>query len=279
MDLSIQEKHFFSKLSYFLPEEFKSYRGKLITELGQFLSVERMSKMENVVKKRSRHVLTVFENTQHAHNISAVIRSVDTFGFLDLFFVYSNPTIRFRAADNIDRGASQWLFPKRLSSIKACAEVLKQNNYKIAVVSLPDFSRTSQNYITQLPSFSCADFEKDEFHNFVQDEKIALIFGSELLGVSQEWNEFADMYVHVDMFGFTESLNVSVCAGIILHSLRQCFENHKKNILLTELETQLVFEHWIAKDYTNARQYIANRQPELLPWFEFVRGGKFFSVL
>ena len=278
MNPSIQEFNNFEKLSYSLPEEFKLDCGKLIVELGQFISKERLCKMQNVLKKRSRHILTVFENTHHAHNISAVIRSVDTFGFLDLFFLYSNSQIRFRAADTIDRGASQWLFPKRLTSIKQCAELLKESNYKIALVSLPDFSRTSKNYSNQLPSFSCTDFVKDEFHNFVQEEKIALVFGSELLGVSQEWNEFADMYIHVDMFGFTESLNVSVCAGIILHSLRQCFSGRNKNILLTELEEKLVFEHWIAKDYTNARQYISLRKPELLNWFEFVRSGKFFVV-
>lgn len=234
--------------------------------------------MQNIVNKRSRHILTVFENTHHSHNISAVIRSVDTFGFLDLFFVYSNPQMRFRATDTIDRGASQWLFPKRLTSIKKCAEILKESQYKIALVSLPDFSRTSQNYLNQLPSFSCVDFFTNSFHNFVQDEKIALIFGSELLGISPEWNEFADMYVHVDMFGFTESLNVSVCAGIILHSLRQCFEHRQKNISLTELEKKLVLEHWITKDFTNARQYISNRKPELLAWFEFVRSGHFFTL-
>lgn len=268
----------FSSLSFHLPEHFNNDCGMLIQELGQFLSNERFDKMRKIVQKRSRHILTVFENTHHAHNISAVLRSVDTFGFLDLFFIYSNPTMRFRAFDTIDRGASQWLFPKRLTSIKKCASLLKENQYKIALVSLPNFSRTAHNYVNQLPSFSCAHFSDNAFHEFVQDEKIALIFGSELLGVSEEWNEFADMYVHVDMFGFTESLNVSVCAGIILHSLRQCFESRKKNILLTELENKLVLEHWIAKDYYNARQYISNRKPELLPWFEFISTGKFFSI-
>lgn len=265
-----------NNIEYDLPDEFVNDCGKLVVELMQFLSNERFEKMQRVVKERSRRVLTVFENTHHAHNISAVLRSVDTFGFLDLFFVYSNPHMRFRAADSIDRGASQWLFPRRFDSIQECAEILKANNYKIAVVSLPDFSRTSQNYVNQLPSFSCGDFHKDNFHNFVQENKIALIFGSELFGVSKEWNEFADMYVHVDMFGFTESLNVSVCAGIILHSLRQCYVERNKNIFLTELEEKLILEHWVAKDYTNARQYISLRCPSLLNWFEFVKKMKFF---
>lgn len=278
MNSDLQELRNESKMDYVLPNEFTSDFGKLIDELSPFLSKERLQKMQTIVQRRSRRVITVFENTQHAHNISAVLRSVDTFGFLDLFFVYSNAQIRFRAADTIDRGASQWLFPKRLTSIEQASKILKDSGYKIAVVSLPDFSRTSKNYLAQIPSYSCRNFFQDDFHNFVQDQKIALIFGSELLGVSQEWNLYSDMYVHVDMFGFTESLNVSVCAGIILHSLRQCFEERQKNILLTSLEQKLVLEHWIAKDYNLARQYIANRKAHLLPWFEFVRGGSFFSV-
>jgi tRNA (guanosine-2'-O-)-methyltransferase len=265
-------------LNYNLPIEFEHELGKISEALGPFLSQERIAKMQRVVQNRSRKVLTVFENTHHAHNISAVIRSVDTFGFLDLFFLYSNPDIRFRVADNIDRGASQWLFPKRLTSIETCAKGLKSSGYKIALVSLPDFSRTSQNYVKQLPSYACQDFFSDDFHNFVQDDRIALVFGSELLGVSHEWNQYADMYVHVDMFGFTESLNVSVCAGIILNSLRQSYLNRQINIFLSQIEEKLIFEHWVAKDYTNARRYISVRKPELLPWFEYVCQGKFYSL-
>ena len=167
-------------LSYALPENFQHQCGTLNLELGQFLSNERLQKMKMVAKKRSRHILTVFENTHHAHNISAIIRSVDSFGFLDLFFVYSNPQIRFRAADAIDRGASQWLFPKRFSSIAHCTQVLKANGYLLALVSLPNFSHTSQNYQHKVPSFSSQNFQSNEFHDFIQDQKIALIFGSEL---------------------------------------------------------------------------------------------------
>ena len=267
-----------NKLSYHVPDHFLSDRGKLSSELGQFMSPERMIKMKNVVENRSRRVLTVFENTHHAHNISAILRSIDVFGFLDLFFVYSNPKLKFRAADNIDRGASQWLFPKRLTSIAHCAAMLKANNYKIALISLPHFSRTSDNYQASLPAFSCGEFFQDSFLNFVEDNKIALVFGSELLGVSEEWNEHADMYLYVDMFGFTESLNVSVCAGIILQSLRQCFKNNNKDVTLSEFEKNLVLEHWISKDYVNSRRYLANKSPELLPWFEYVSQGKFFSI-
>ena len=265
-------------LSYTIPSHFSQDQGSLIPELGQFLSNERIDKMKQVVQKRSRKVLTVFENTHHGHNISAILRNVDTFGFLDLFFLYSNQNIKFRIADTIDRGSSQWLFPKRLTSIHQCAQLLKDSNYKIALVSLPDFSRTASNYQNQLPSFASTQFQESAFINLVGENPVALVFGSELIGVSKEWSNYADMYVHVDMFGFTESLNVSVCAGIILQSLRTSLEKYQNNFLISSSEEQLIYEHWIAKDYTKARQYISNRHPSLLNWFEFVRSGNFFSI-
>jgi tRNA (guanosine-2'-O-)-methyltransferase len=272
--VSISQKKI--SLDYFIPDHFKDDSGKLIQEIGSFISKERISKMQTVAQKKSRHVLTIFENTQHAHNISAVLRSIDAFGFLDLFFVYSNEGVRFRANETIDRGASQWLLPKRFTSIDECAKILKENGYRIALVTLPDFSRTFDDYQETLPSFSSNQFPSSEFQNFVGEDKIALVFGSELMGISPQWQPYADLYVSVNMNGFCESLNVSVCAGILLNSLRESLENQKKLSLLSESERNLILEHWICRDYSHAYKYIENRKPELLPWFEFIRSGKFF---
>ncbi|KAB8031799.1 TrmH family RNA methyltransferase [Fluviispira multicolorata] len=266
-----------SSTQYFIPEHLKNDFGKIDAALRSFFTESRLAKMEKVADKRSRKVLTVFENTHHAHNISAILRTIDAFGFLDLFFLYSNQEMRFRTADTIDRGASQWLMPKRLTSIENCANILKQNGYKIALVSLPDFSRTSEYYAKNIPSFASNQFSSKDFKNFIGKNKIALIFGSELHGVSPEWKNHADMYVSVQMFGFMESLNVSVCAGIILQALREFMEINSCELYLSEQEKKLVLEHWMAKTCSSAFEYISNRKSELLPWFEFVRSGKFFQ--
>lgn len=262
---------------YIVPEEFKNDLGKLTNALSDFYTSARIARMENILLKRSRQVLTVFENTHHGHNISAILRTIDSFGFLDLFFLYSNRDMRFRSADTVDRGASQWLMPRALLSISQCASILKKSNYKIALVTLPDFSRTSENYLESIPSFSSQMFASDDFKNFVGQQKIALIFGSELHGVSPEWNQFADMYVSVNMYGFSESLNVSVCAAIILQSLRESLQSYQKNFFLNEIEKSLIFESWIAKNYASAYSYLAKRKPELINWYEFIVAGKFFQ--
>lgn len=264
-------------MDYFVPKKFEHDVGKLISEISPFITKERFQKMQNVANQKSRHVLTIFENTQHAHNISAILRNVDAFGFLDLFFVYSNEGVRFRANETIDRGSSQWLLPKRFTTIDGCANILKENGYRIALVTLPDFSRTSHDYQKMLPSFSSNQFRSSEFENFVEKDRIALVFGSELMGVSQQWQSYADLYVSVDMYGFCESLNVSVCAGILLNSLRESFERSGDLLRLNDFERNLILEHWICRDYSHAYKYIETRKPDLLPWFEFVRSGGFFS--
>nr|BFD31496.1 RNA methyltransferase [Pigmentibacter ruber] len=264
---------------YFIPKNFENNFGKISATLKGFFTENRMAKMERIVQSRSRQVLTVFENTHHAHNISAIIRTIDSFGFMDLFFLYSNHAMRFRTADTIDRGASQWLLPKRLESIAECAKILKKSNYKIALVSLPDFSRTADHYISHIPSFASNSFHKEEFKEFLGENKIALIFGSELHGVSPEWKNYADCYVSVQMYGFTESLNVSVCAGIIIQNLREQLSSFQKSFLLSNFEKELILEHWIAKNCPNSLEFISNRHPHLLPWFEFVRSGKFFQPI
>ena len=264
---------------YFIPEQLKNDFGKINAALRGFFTDSRIAKMEKIALKRSRQVLTVFENTHHAHNISAILRTIDAFGFMDLFFLYSNSEMRFKTADTIDRGASQWLMPKRINTVSECAHILKKSNYKIAIVSLPDFSRTSEHYIDKIPSFSSNAFQTESFKNFIGNQKIALIFGSELHGVSQEWKDYADMYVSVQMYGFMESLNVSVCAGIILQSLRESLASYRQDFLLKNEEQQLILEHWIAKTCPNAYHYISSRKAELLPWFEFVRAGQFFQPI
>lgn len=264
---------------YFIPKHLENDFGKISATLKGFFTETRFAKMERIVQNRSRQVLTVFENTHHAHNISAILRTIDVFGFLDLFFLYSNPNMRFRTADAIDRGASQWLLPKRLESVFDCATILKKGGYKIALVSLPDFSRTAEHYLNDIPSFPTNTFQSMEFRNFIGNQKIALIFGSELHGVSADWKNFADFYVSVPMYGFSESLNVSVCGGIILQTLREQLSAFQTPFYLAEQEKSLILEHWVAKNCPNAFEYISTRHPELLNWFEFVRAGKFFQPI
>jgi tRNA (guanosine-2'-O-)-methyltransferase len=221
--------------------------------------------------------MPVFESTHHSHNISAILRTADAFGFQDVGFVYNQPEMKFRISDSVERGSSTWLCARRTNSISHCATVLKSSGYKIFLVSLPSFARTSTHYESTLPSFAAHEIGSETFQHVVNGHRIALVSGNEKYGISEEWVPFADGYLHVGMNGFVESLNVSVCAGILLHALRTQWLLPRGGELLTEGEQNLMVEHWIARSCQNARQVMERNAPLLLPWFEFVRGGKFFT--
>lgn len=247
-----------------LPVHLKPYVGQITSLLAPLITEQRLEKMQKISAQRSRQVCVVFENTHHAHNISAVLRTMDAIGFLDVFFLYHNPHIRFRANDTIDRSASKWLLINSFSSIQETAEKLKQDGYKIALVSRPDFSRTANHYCQTLQTFSTEQFEDAAFCDIIKDHKIALVFGTELFGLSEAWNQYADFYVFIEMYGFSESFNISVCAAILLNRLRETLK--KKNTLktLSQYDQQLLTEYWIVKSTPHAKEYIQKYQPNLI---------------
>jgi len=264
-------------IKYSIPEKFQKNIGKITEALTPLLTDKRLQRMRHVVSTRSRKVCAVFENTHHAHNISAVLRTMDAFGFLDVFFLYNNPHIRFRAHDSIDRSASKWLMIRNQDSVATCAQVLKENNYKIALISRPDFSKTSKYYQMELPAFSTAKLDERPFLELQKNHDIALVFGTELYGVSEEWTQYADFYLSVDMYGFCESLNVSVCAGIVLNSLRDSLSKHSQLPLLSEFERSLLLEHWMIKDLEISHKYIRNKHKDLCDWYDFIKTAKFLT--
>ncbi len=262
--------------SFFIPENFKNQIGELTEFLKSMCTQNRYEKFLNVLSNRSKNVITVFENTHHAHNISAIIRSVDSFGFMNILFLYSLENMKFRASDSIDRGSSQWLFIQHKNKISETADYLKNSGYKIACVTLPDFSRTSQNYLHHIPAFSTNELNSKKFTECLKESKIALIFGSELIGISEEWKNYVDLYIYVDMYGFSESLNVSVCAALILQSLRNFFEKNNCLLKYTEIEKKIIMDYWMSRDYLHSETLIQNKKKELFDYYLFVKKGLFF---
>ena len=141
----------------------------------------------------------VLENIYHSHNASAVLRSCDCFGVQDVHVVEDhNP---FRPADDVAVGSSKWVDYYRHADITQAYNHLRQKGYRI-VATLPHERDTM---ITHLPI----------------DQPTALVFGTELTGLSDKAIEMADAYVKIPMYGFTESFNISVCAALSLFYLTE----------------------------------------------------------
>ena len=167
--------------------------------LQQFLTDERLSKIEHFSKESSDFVLPVMEDVYQFRNAAAIVRSVEACGFHHVVALEEenvfNPNLK------VTKGAETWVqvekMPNNLDSLKE----IKSRGYRILAVS-------PEKNATMLPDYEVK-------------EPIALVFGTELEGVSDEVLDFADETLAIPMFGFTKSFNVSVAAAICMYELKQ----------------------------------------------------------
>ena len=167
--------------------------------LKQFLTDERLSKIEHFSLESSDFVLPVMEDVYQFRNAAAIVRSVEACGFHHVVALEEenvfNPNLK------VTKGAETWVqvekMPNNLDSLKE----IKSRGYRILAVS-------PEKNATMLPDYEVK-------------EPIAMVFGTELEGVSDEILDFADETLAIPMFGFTKSFNVSVAAAICMYELKQ----------------------------------------------------------
>lgn len=170
---------------------------KLLAYLESFLTERRLGLNKKIISERTNHFTVAVEDVYQLHNTSAVIRSCDVFG------VQNVHVIEEVNAKRIDReiamGAQKWVDVNRYETTKDCVDTLKKKGYQIVATTPHDGSQCLQDFDITKPS--------------------AFFFGRELHGLSEQVLDAADSKLHIPMVGFTESLNISVSAAIILQSV------------------------------------------------------------
>jgi tRNA (guanosine-2'-O-)-methyltransferase len=200
----------------------------LLEYLGQYITEHKKTVMEQVLSKRSRFFTVVLEDIFKPHNASAVIRTCDCFGLQDMHVI--EKTNQYKVNPYVTRGASQWVDLHKYhvengSSVKLCFDSLRKKGYKI--------------YGTSPASTSISIYDLEP------KEKIALVFGNEHEGISQEVKANADGLVHIPMLGFTESFNISVSASIFLFDLIRKAEKYQHpDFYLSEKEKNELRLKW-----------------------------------
>ncbi len=200
----------------------------LLEYLGQYITEHKKNVMEQVLSKRTRFLTVVLEDIFKPHNASAVIRTCDCFGLQDLHVI--EKTTQYKVNPYVTRGASQWVdlhkyHVQESSSVELCFDALREKGYKIYGTS------------PALTSISVYDLEPKE--------KIALVFGNEHEGISEEVKSKADGLVHIPMLGFTESFNISVSASIFLFDLIRKAEKYQhSHFYLSEKEKNELRLKW-----------------------------------
>lgn len=167
---------------------------KLLEHLESFLTENRRTRFDEVLLQRTKHFTVATEDVYQLHNTSAVIRSCDVFGIQEVNIVEE---INSKRIDReIAMGAQKWVDLNRYNSVISCVTDLKTKGYQIVATS---------------PHATDCDLV-----DFDISKKSCFFFGRETEGLSQQVIESADCFLKIPMVGFTESLNISVSAAIIL---------------------------------------------------------------
>ena len=203
---------------------------ELINYLSEYITPERKELFKRTLDSRTRYLTVVLEDIFQTQNASAVLRSCDCFGIQDVHIVENRN--RFAVNPNVTMGSTKWLnlhhYREKENNTLDCINYLREKGYRIVATS-PHANDTN------LEDF---DLEKG---------KTALIFGTELTGISEVAEKNADEFLKIPMFGFTESFNISVSAAIILHHLNLRLRQSKIDYQLTEKEKEEIGLDWLRK--------------------------------
>lgn len=215
-------------------------KKELIDYLTTFISDTRKKRFEEVLSIRTDHLRIVLENVYQDHNASAVLRSCESFGVQQIHFIENRNHLRI--SDDVSMGSHKWLNIQRHNETEnntvATIKHLKSLGYRV-VATTP---HTNDCTIDVLPV----------------DKKLALVFGTELEGVSQDALDMADEFVKIPMYGFTESFNVSVCAALCLYELTTRIRKHVPDYLLNEQEKLDTYFNWLKNSVDKSEALIKN---------------------
>lgn len=198
----------------------------LLEYMRTFLASGRDQKFMEVLRDRTRHMTLVLEDIYQSHNASAVLRTCDCFGVQDVHIIENRN--EYILNPEVTLGSSKWLdlyrYNEKDNNTLDCLNQLKKKGYRI-VATTP---HTDDILLEDLSI----------------EKPFALIFGTELKGVSEIAMQAADEYVKIPMFGFTESFNISVSAAICLYELNRRLRESRVNWRLSEEEKESVHLAW-----------------------------------
>ena len=169
-------------------------------------------------KNNCKTLVCVLENPKKVENIATVIRNVNTLGVGKFYVIDENKILpdtwdkmRYnKQLNSISRSVIKWTYVKKFNCTEECIDYLKRNNF-ISIVTSSHLKgkkniKLSQGKYTQ--------------------PKLAVWFGNESNGISQEAIKSSHFCVQIEMFGIVESLNLGTSTGIILYTITQQRRNY-----------------------------------------------------
>ena len=203
-------------------------RQELIEFFSQYVTPQRLQKINQLVKHRTRHITIALEDVYQSLNAGAIVRTCESLGVQDMHCIIERN--QFVISKGIDQGASKWLtlhdYKKNGNSTASaeCISTLKKNGYKIVATS-----PHAQMTISEVPL----------------DTKLALLFGTELNGLTDDSLASADYLVKIPMYGFSESFNVSVSVALCLYDFMTRLRASDIEWQLSSQEQEVIVLDWL----------------------------------
>ncbi len=182
----------------YLPKEPVARREALLAEMSE----RRAARFRQIVSQRMDGLTVVLESLYDPGNRSAVYRTAEANGLLDVHVVNPDAAVK-RHARQVSKGAEKWIHIHEWETAEPCVSSLKANGYDVFVADL----RAAR-------PLRSIDFSR----------KVALVFGNEKNGITDEMRGLADGGFIVPMRGFAESYNISVAAALAVSHARQARE-------------------------------------------------------
>jgi tRNA (guanosine-2'-O-)-methyltransferase len=190
------------------------------------MTEQRREKIETVLSKRQSSITIVLENVFDPHNISAVMRSCDAVGITEIYVLNTKIPLHKKWGARSSSSAAKWLVVHQFDNATECFEKLRTKYQRILT--------------THLSSDAVSLYQLDLTQN------IALVFGNEHSGVSDEIRELSDGNFIIPQVGMISSLNISVaCAVSLYEAFRQkSVTGHYEKQQLDPAEYKMLSTEW-----------------------------------
>jgi tRNA (guanosine-2'-O-)-methyltransferase len=187
---------------------------------------ERRNKIQNVLSKRQNDLTVVLENVFDPHNISAVMRSCDAVGIQEIYVLTTKIPRHEKWGVRSSSSADKWLTVHQFTDTAACFSAIRSKYDRILT--------------THLSSDAVSLYETD------LTQKVALVFGNEHAGISEEILALADGNFIIPQVGMIQSLNISVaCAVSVYEAFRQkTVKGHYDQTKLQGKELETLSNQW-----------------------------------
>lgn len=159
---------------------------------ADLLLPQRLERIEQVLAQRTRTVTVVLDRLEDTFNMAAVLRTCEAFGLQDVH-VIRNPDAPFKPNGTVTQGCDKWLDLHVYRDFKTCAAALKARGYRVLASAIRD--------------------DATSVFDLRFDQRLALVFGNERFGVSDEVLAHADGTFWIPMRGFVQSMNISAAAS------------------------------------------------------------------